>query len=86
MEQIERQLSPNELSLTSGLAIIATVGQGMNHHIGVAARLTGAMAQAGINLRVIDQGSSEMNIIIGVEDRDLEKAVRAIYQAFIDWK
>ena len=86
LETIERQLAPNELSLTSGLAIIATVGQGMNHYIGVAARLTGALAQAGINLRVIDQGSSEMNIIIGVEDRDLGKAVQAIYHAFIDWK
>ncbi len=84
-ETIDRQLAPDELSLTSNLAIIATVGQGMNHHIGVAARLTGALAQAGINLRVIDQGSSEMNIIIGVEEQDLDQAVRAIYQAFIDW-
>jgi aspartate kinase len=85
LEAIERQLAPDELNLTSGLAIIATVGQGMNHHVGVAARLTGAIAQAGINLRVLDQGSSEMNIIIGVESQDLEKAVRAIYEAFIDW-
>jgi len=85
LEAVERQLSPDELNLTSGLAIIATVGQGMNHHVGVAARLTGAIAKAGINLRVIDQGSSEMNIIIGVESRDLEKSVKAIYDAFIDW-
>lgn len=85
LEAVERQLLPDELNLTSGLAIIATVGQGMNHHVGVAARLTGAIAKAGINLRVIDQGSSEMNIIIGVESRDLEKAVKAIYDAFIEW-
>lgn len=85
LEAVERQLSPDELNLTSGLAIIATVGQGMNHHVGIAARLTGAIAAAGVNLRVIDQGSSEMNIIIGVESRDLEKAVRAIYEAFVDW-
>ncbi len=84
-EAIARQLEPDEISVNSGLAIIATVGQGMNHHIGVAARLTGAMAEAGINLRVIDQGSSEMNIIIGVEDHDLADAVRAIYAAFEDW-
>ena len=84
-EAIQRQLAPDEISLTSGLAIIATVGQGMNHHIGVAARLTGAMAQNRINLRVIDQGSSEMNIIIGVEASDLERAVCAIYDAFKDW-
>lgn len=85
LEAIERQLAPDDLSLTTGLAIIATVGQGMNHHVGVAARLTGAIAGAGVNLRVIDQGSSEMNIIIGVESRDLENAVRAIYEAFNDW-
>ena len=85
LEAIERQLSPDELNLTSGFAIIATVGQGMNHHVGVAARLTGAIASAGINLRVLDQGSSEMNIIIGVESSDLENAVRAIYDAFSDW-
>lgn len=83
---LRKQLEPDELTMTSGFAIIATVGLGMNHHVGVAARLTGAIAGAGINLRVIDQGSSEMNIIIGVEGRDLENAVRAIYKAFESWK
>ncbi len=86
VEAIRRQLDADEISVTNGLAIIATVGQGMNHHIGVAARLTGAMAEADINLRVIDQGSSEMNIIIGVEENDLASAVRAIYEAFDDWE
>jgi aspartate kinase len=85
LEAIERQLAPDDLSLTTGLAIIATVGQGMNHHVGVAARLTGAIAGAGVNLRVIDHGSSEMIIIIGVESTALENAVRAIYEAINDW-
>lgn len=84
-EAMEKQLDPDEINVIPGLAIIATVGQGMNHHIGVAARLTGAIAEAGVNLRVIDQGSSEMNIIIGVEESDLDKAVRAIYTAFDNW-
>jgi aspartate kinase len=86
VEAIRKQLEPDEINVTSGLAIIATVGQGMNHYIGVAARLTGAMAQARINLRVLDQGSSEMNIIIGVEEQDLQNAVRAIYEAFDAWE
>ena len=86
MDAIRKQLDPDDVSATPGLAIIATVGQGMNHHIGVAARLTGAMANARINLRVIDQGSSEMNIIIGVEEQDLPGAVQAIYKAFDDWE
>jgi aspartate kinase len=82
LEAIEKRCNPEQLTLTSGLAMIATVGLGMNHHIGIAARLCAAIAEAGVNLRVIDQGSSEMNIIIGVEEHDLEKAVRAIYCAF----
>jgi len=86
LKVIERVCDPDRVTLAPGLALIATVGQGMNHHIGVAGRLCTAMAQAGVNLRVINQGSSEMNIIIGVEEEDLEKAVRAIYGAFSDWK
>ncbi len=86
LEEITRQLEPDELSLTTDLAIIATVGKGMNNHVGVAARLTQALAQAGVNIRIINQGSSEMNILIGVISEDLEKSVRAIYDAFHDWK
>ncbi|HOM48756.1 MAG TPA: ACT domain-containing protein, partial [Candidatus Hydrogenedentes bacterium] len=66
--------------------IVATVGKGMNRLVGVAARLTGALAEAGVNIRVINQGSSEMNILIGVEEQDLEKAVAAIYHAFDSWQ
>lgn len=86
IEDIRTSCNPDSVSLTSGLAIIATVGQGMNHHVGVAARLCTAIAEAGVNLRVIDQGSSEMNIIIGVEENDLHAAVRALYAAFVEWQ
>jgi len=85
-EDIQEQCNTDSVSITTGLAIIATVGQGMNHHIGVAARLFTALSEAGVNLRVIDQGSSEMNIITGVEEQDLAKAVRAIYNAFETWE
>ena len=64
--------------------MIATVGVGMNHHVGVAATLCKALADAGVNIRVIDQGSSEMNIIAGVEEEDLTQAVAAIYHAFAE--
>ncbi|HNZ48069.1 MAG TPA: aspartate kinase [Candidatus Hydrogenedentes bacterium] len=86
LESIERLLDPDDLTVTSGLAIVATVGKGMNRLVGVAARLTGALAEAGVNIRVINQGSSEMNILIGVEEQDLEKAVSAIYHAFDSWQ
>lgn len=79
---IERTCEPDNVSLTSGLALVATVGQGMAGHIGMAATLTQALARAGINIRVIDQGASENNIIIGIEDKDLKGAVQAIYHAF----
>jgi len=84
-EELTERCKPDNISITPGIAIIATVGVGMNHMIGVAARLCGALAEAGVNLRVIDQGSSEMNIIVGVEERDLAPAVHAIYGAFEDW-
>lgn len=83
--EIDRTLEPDRVSLTPGIALIATVGEGMNHHVGVAARLCGALAEASVNVRVLDQGSSEMNIIVGVDELDMEKAVRAIYDAFADW-
>lgn len=86
VQAIQDRCQPDEISFNSGLAMIATVGQGMNHHIGVAARLCGAMAEAKVNIRVIDQGSSEMNIIIGVDETDLGKAVGAIYSAFAHWE
>jgi len=86
VEDLQRRCLPDSISLVGGLAIVATVGQGMNHHIGVAARLFVALAEANVNIRVIDQGSSEMNIIVGVEEEALERAVRAIYSAFESWE
>jgi aspartate kinase len=82
LEAIEGRCSPDKIKLAPGLAIIATVGLGMIHHVGTAGRLCTALAQAGVNLRVLDQGSSEMNIIVGVEEQDLANAVRAIYNEF----
>lgn len=83
---IEQRCNPDRVRLQPGLALIATVGQDMNHHIGVAGHLCTALAEANVNLRVIDQGSSEMNIIVGVEQEDLERAVRAIHDAFEAWE
>ena len=86
LKGIERTCQPDRVTLSPSLAIIATVGHGMNHHVGVAGKLCTALSDAEVNIRVIDQGSSEMNIIIGVEECDLEKAVKAIYDAFETWE
>jgi aspartate kinase len=83
IEDIQRDCAPDVLEVETDLGLIATVGRGMSHVPGTAARLFGALADAGINIRMIDQGSSELNIIVGVENADFERAVRAIYDAFV---
>jgi aspartate kinase len=83
LADIRRILEPDNLEVNGGMALMAVVGQGMVHHVGVAARIFGALADAGVNIRMIDQGSSEMNIIVGVEASDYENAIRAIYEAVI---
>ena len=65
------------------MAIIATVGRGMIRQVGVSAKLFAALADSHVNVRMIDQGSSEINIIVGVENDDFEKAVKAIYNALV---
>lgn len=81
-DDIQRILEPDRVELIPGLALIATVGEGMSHRVGIAARLFGALAEAKVNVRVIDQGASEINIIVGVEEADLKRAIAAIYCAF----
>ena len=65
------------------MAVIATVGRGMAYTPGMSARLFTALGNAGVNVRMIDQGSSELNIIVGVAAADFEIAMRAIYAAFV---
>ena len=82
LREIKRDCNPKTVELQSNMALIATVGKGMVRSIGTAAKLFNALFEAGINIRMIDQGSSEMNIIVGVENEDFPGAVRAIYKAF----
>jgi aspartate kinase len=82
LDQIRSSLRPDSVTAQPGMALIATVGQGMVRATGTAARLFTALAKARVNVRMIDQGSSEQNIIVGVEDSDLGTAIRAIYNEF----
>ena len=84
LREIKRDCNPKTVELQSNMALIATVGKGMVRSVGTAAKLFSALYEAGINIRMIDQGSSEMNIIVGVENEDFPEAVRAIYKAFSD--
>ena len=80
---LHRNVDPDFLEIHSNIALIAVVGRGMKSTEGTAGKLFTALAKEDINIRMIDQGSSELNIIIGVNEKDFEKAIRAIYHAFI---
>lgn len=86
VEEIQRTLQPETIDIFKKMALIATVGKGMAKRLGVSAKLFTALYEAGVNIRMIDQGSSEMNIIIGVENKDFETSIRAIYGAFVEDK
>lgn len=76
------ECAPDTVEIASCIALIASVGIGMVRNPGVAAKLFSALSAAEVNARLIDQDSNEMNIIVGVEQRDFERAVEAIYRAF----
>ena len=80
---IHRLVQPDFVEMESDLALIAVVGRGMKSTRGTAGRIFSALAHANVNVKMIDQGSSELNIIIGVENRDFENAVKAIYDIFV---
>jgi len=83
VSEIHRFAKPDLLEIESDLALIAVVGRGMKSTRGTAGRIFSALAHANVNVRMIDQGSSELNIIIGVETRDFEKAIKSIYDIFV---
>ena len=80
---IHRAVQPDFVEMESDLALIAVVGRGMKSTRGTAGRIFSALGHANVNVKMIDQGSSELNIIIGVENRDFETAVKAIYDIFV---
>ena len=83
LAEIQVVCEPDAIEIQTGIALIATVGRGMSHAPGTAAQLFAALAKERINIRMIDQGSSELNIIVGVENADFERTVRSIYNAFV---
>ena len=81
--EIHRLAHPDSIEIESDLALIAVVGRGMRATRGTAGRIFSALAHASVNVKMIDQGSSELNIIIGVKNDDFEAAIRAIYDIFV---
>ena len=81
---LHRAVNPDTIDLEGDLALIAVVGRGMKSKKGTAGLVFSALAHARVNIKMIDQGSSELNIIIGVRNEDFEAAIRAIYDIFVD--
>ncbi len=81
--EIVKTVQPDSITLFENLALVAVVGRGMVRTEGVAMKVFKALAEAHVNIRMIDQGSSELNIIIGIEEKDYKTAIKAIYGAFV---
>ena len=84
IREIRESVSPDYVHVIENVALIATVGHGMARRSGTAAKIFTALADANVNIKMIDQGSSEQNIIIGVAGVDYEKCIRTIYNAFFN--
>lgn len=84
VDDIHRTCEPDSVEVIGELALIATVGRGMIKNVGTAAKVFTALAEAGVNIRMIDQGSSELNIIVGVDNSDFAKAQKAIHDKFVN--
>ena len=82
LESIKEAVEPDFMRVSENIALVATVGHGMSSSVGTSARLFKALADAGVNVKMIDQGSSELNIIVGVKNEDMEKCISAIYREF----
>ncbi len=83
ISELMQATSPDSINIEKNIALVAVVGRGMKNAKGTAASVFMALAENGINIRMIDQGSSELNIIVGVDNSDFEKSIRTIYERFV---
>ena len=83
LQAVTRRTKPDSITIEDGMALVAVVGRGMVKARGTAARVFNAISNAGVNIRMIDQGSCELNIIVGVDEDDFVTALNAIYHEFV---
>ncbi len=83
LDEITYRVHPDHMEIENNLALIAIVGRGMRKARGTAGKIFSALAEAKVNVKMIDQGSSELNIIVGINEEDFEDAVKALYNAFV---
>ena len=84
LQEMKEVVQPDKIYAHENISLVATVGHGMAKNVGTSARLFKALSEAGINVNMIDQGSSELNIIVGVENEDCADCIKAIYREFFN--
>ena len=83
MGEIQQEVEPDKLEVLDNIAVVAAVGHRMAFRPGVSGQIFAALGQAGINIRMINQGPDELNIIFGVDNKDFAEAIRVLYNSFV---
>ena len=81
--EIQKEVEPDSLTVHDQIAVVAAVGRKMAYRPGISGQIFAALGQAGINIRMINQGPDELNIIFGVDNRDFSQAIRVLYNSFV---
>jgi aspartate kinase len=84
VREIQREIVPDHITTEFGLSLVSVVGEGLLHKVGILGRTASALAAAGVNIKMVNQGSSELSIIFGIDASDEKKAVQALYQTFFE--
>ena len=84
LEDIRNSLHPDRLEVERGVVLVAMVGEGMARTVGISAEVLTALKGAQVNVRLINQGASELNVMIGVVEKDFETSLHALYTAFVE--
>ena len=81
--ELQKEVQPNRITVTEHIAIVAAVGRKMAYRPGVSGKIFAKLGENGVNIRMITQGPEELNIIVGVEEKDFEQAIRVLYNSFV---
>ena len=84
--ELQKELKPNSITVAEHIAIVAAVGRKMAYRLGTSGKLFATLGEHGVNVRMITQGPDELNIIVGVEEKDFEQAIRVLYDSFVKEK
>ena len=81
--EIQQEVQPDTIKVTEHIAVVAAVGRKMAYRLGVSGKIFSKLGEHGVNIRMITQGPEELNIIVGVEEKDFEQAIRVLYDSFV---